>query len=115
MYNDDTELLFPLRVLATLKDIRTREWVTLVDEVSASAKNSINAFAFELMMVKLNGCGICDADSFRAMRGCSQCSHQTIRRFKGSDADLSRLFSIAIQDVTKFLDENQLRYFDKNE
>lgn len=112
MYNDDTELLFPLRVVPSLKGLRTNLWERLVEEVEKSSKSSLESFAFELMMVKLNSCGVCDADSFRAMRGCSQCSRQTIRRFKGTDADLSKLYSQAKQDVSKFLEENNLRYFD---
>jgi hypothetical protein len=114
MYNDDTELLFPLRVLPALEDMRSAEWAKIVDEVQSESKNSLSAFAFELMMVKLNSCGVCDADSFRAMRGCSQCSKQTIRRFKGSDADLTRLFQQAKQDIKNYLESNHLRYSNKN-
>jgi hypothetical protein len=110
MYNDDTELLFPLRVLPTLKDLRNSGWKALVEEYENESDNSITAFAIELMMVKLNGCGVCDADSFRAMRGCSQCARQTIRRYKGSDDDLHRLFLQAKRDVEAFIFENNLRY-----
>ena len=32
MYNDDTELLFPSRVIQSLSDLRGKEWETLVNE-----------------------------------------------------------------------------------
>jgi len=115
MYNDDTELLFPLRVLPALRDMRSAEWVKIVDEVQTESKNLLSAFAFELMMVKLNSCGVCGADSFRAMRGCSQCSKQTIRRYKGSDVDLAKLFAQAKQDIKNYLESNHLRYITKND
>jgi hypothetical protein len=41
-----------------------------------------------LFVVKQSGCAGCNADSFRAMRGCRLCSQQTIKRFKGSDQAL---------------------------
>jgi len=92
MYNDDTELLFPIRAIPILKDLRGKEWADLVMEVSAQGDQSLPKVAFESLMVKLSGCGVCDADSFRAMRGCSQCAMQTIRRFKGTDQDLIRMY-----------------------
>ena len=35
MYNSDTELLFPLRVAASLSSMRGKEWQDLVERVSA--------------------------------------------------------------------------------
>ncbi len=55
-----------------------------------------------LMMVRLNGCVGCETDSFRAMRGCTACAQQTLRRYKGSDAELIDLYQQALADVRKF-------------
>jgi hypothetical protein len=40
------------------------------------------------MMVKMCGCVGCNADSFRAMRGCTQCARQSVRRNRGGDHEL---------------------------
>ena len=59
--------------------------------------------AFSLMMVRLGGCAGCNADSFRAMRGCTHCAQLTIKRYKGSDEDLIQLFAVAHDDVNEYL------------
>jgi hypothetical protein len=51
------------------------------------------------MMIRLNGCLSCETDSYRAMRGCAACAVQTLRRFKGSDRELTRAFQQALDDV----------------
>lgn len=88
MYNPDTEILFPLRVVPQLKSLRGGEWAGLVDLVSSPESDKAQKYAFVLMMVKMSGCVNCDSDSFRAMRGCSQCARQSVRRFRGTDQDL---------------------------
>jgi len=55
-----------------------------------------------LMMIRLDGCMCCETDSYRAMRGCGACAHQTLRRYKGTDAELLGLFEIALQEVRAF-------------
>ncbi|HNT53333.1 MAG TPA: hypothetical protein PKG95_01395 [Anaerolineaceae bacterium] len=88
MYNEDTELLFPLRVIPVLRNLRSEIWAGLIDQVGAPTADPLDQQAFTLMMVRLASCTSCGADSFRAMRGCTQCARQTVRRFRGSDADL---------------------------
>lgn len=88
MYNSDTELLFPLRVLPTLAGMRGDEWRKLVEHVTDDSASRVEKTAFVLMMVRMGGCVSCNSDSFRAMRGCTVCAKQTIRRFKGPDKDL---------------------------
>lgn len=101
MYNSDTELLFPSRIILELRDERGPEWAELVDKVMAQEPTELDHLAFILMMARLNGCNSCNADSFRAMRGCTQCALQNIRRYKGSDADLIKRFEKARKDVEK--------------
>lgn len=103
MYNSDTELLFPTRVIPVLGEMRGETWQELIREVTTTPNDPVMECAFVLMMVRIGGCVSCDADSFRAMRGCTQCARQTIRRFRGSDQDLLDLFEQAERDVRAFL------------
>jgi len=88
MYNSDTELIFPSRLITGLSCLRGEKWQQLIALVSQKYPESIECTAFVLMMARLAGCISCNADSYRAMRGCSQCAHQTIRRFRGGDQEL---------------------------
>ena len=103
MFNSDTELFFPMRVTPTLKAVRGEEWDALVERVSGLGANEVEKIAFTNLIVKLAGCPGCDADSFRAMRGCTQCSRLVVKRFKGSDADLLEQFETCKKDVEAFL------------
>jgi hypothetical protein len=82
MYNSETEILFPLRLAIILSDLRGDDWRLLVEQVSRSDATRAEKIAFVLMMIRLNGCIGCNADSYRAMRGCAACAHQTIRRYR---------------------------------
>jgi hypothetical protein len=104
MYNNDTELLFPTRVIKDLAGLRGPEWDELVNRVKNLAEDSIDHLAFVLMMTKLDGCTTCNSDSFRAMRGCTQCAILNIRRFRGSDKELIRLFEQARKEITKTME-----------
>lgn len=99
MYNSDTELMFPMRVAASLHDARGDVWAQLVDEVTSQQADLLDQTAFVLMMVKMGGCVACNSDSFRAMRGCTQCARQTIRRFRGSDQDLVDQYQQYLRDL----------------
>ena len=103
MYNNDTELIFPSRVMEALEELRGEEWEVLVARVRSLPEDDPEHLAFVLMMAKLNGCSSCNSDSFRAMRGCTQCSVQNIRRFKSSDRELTKKFEKAKKDIGKAL------------
>ncbi len=103
MYNSDTELLFPLRVIPELRSLRGPIWRDLVDQVSAPTADPVDQQAFVLIMVRMGGCVPCNADSFRAMRGCTQCARPTVRRFKGTDQDLVNQFQAARKEATNHL------------
>jgi hypothetical protein len=104
MYNSDTDLLFPLRVINSLSELRGESWADLIDRVENSNEPMPQA-AFVLMMVRLGGCVGCNADSFRAMRGCTQCARQSVKRFRGSDFDLTSLYEDALKDVIRHFEE----------
>jgi hypothetical protein len=103
MYNPDTEILFPLRVIPQLKAGRGEGWSQFVDKVNSAEANPSDKIAFVLMMVKMGGCASCNSDSFRAMRGCTQCARQTIKRYRGSDEELIEQHQLLKKDVEQFL------------
>jgi hypothetical protein len=103
MYNSDTELLFPLRVAASLSTMRDKEWQDLVERISSPQADLSDQMGFVLMMVRMDGCVGCNADSFRAMKGCTLCARQNIRRFRGSDESLVELFQQSKMEVDQFL------------
>ena len=98
MYNSDTEVLFPIRAIPGLKGLRGPQWDQLIDYILTQA-NEQEKLAFVLMVVRLVGCGGCNADSFRAMRGCTRCAQQSIRRFRGEDTDLLKLYEKSKTEV----------------
>ena len=102
MYNNDTELLFPSRVIEKLSDQRGKAWKKLVKQVLAKPETSPERLAFVLMMARLDGCTTCNADSFRAMRGCTQCALQNIRRFREGDKELINLYNQAKKDLDNY-------------
>lgn len=103
MYNSDTDLLFPPRLISSLRNLRGKSWQSLVDRVLHVEPTHVERLAFVLMMSKMGGCVSCKADSFRALRGCSQCARQTIHRFRGTEQDLIDLFDLCCKEIQKYL------------
>jgi hypothetical protein len=97
------ELMFPHYVIPSLRNLRGEDWRDLVGRVLAYPECHEMSLAFVLMMIRLNGCLSCETDSYRAMRGCAACAIQTLRRFKGTDRELSRAFHQALDDVRQHL------------
>lgn len=103
MYYADTEILFPMRVAPALRDLRGRKWRRLVDGVLEAPDGSTEQLAFGLLLIRLAGCLTCHPDSYRALRGCTACATQVIRRHRGADDDLAELFARAKVDVERYL------------
>lgn len=106
MLNTDTEILFPLRVIPSLRSLRGDKWKDLIDRLSLPDVEESELAAFSLMMVRLGGCTACNADSFRAMRGCTHCARLSVKRYKGSDEDLLELFNNAREDLSDYVKKN---------
>ncbi|MCH7586589.1 MAG: hypothetical protein IIC78_00930 [Chloroflexi bacterium] len=102
MYHSDTEILFPMRVAPNLRDLRGGKWRKLVSKVMKEKDASTNQLAFSLLLIRLNGCLTCHTGSYRAIRGCTICASQMIKRFKGNDDDLLYSFEQAKGDVCRF-------------
>ncbi len=105
MYNSDTDVMFPPRVISHLRTLRGAEWQQLVDQVTEADDRLVERAAFTLMMVRMGGCQTCSIDSYRGMRGCSMCARQTIRRFRGSDHDLVTQFEQCRSEVLRFINK----------
>lgn len=103
MYNSDTEVLFPSRVIPTLRSLQGEAWKNLVDHISSAASKPAERYAFALMMVRMCGCVGCNADSFRAMRGCTQCSRQTAKRYRGGDLEIVEQYRQVLKEVEAYL------------
>jgi len=103
MFNPDTEVLFPVRVIPSLRELHGEEWECLVDRVVSAEAAPNDLSSFVLMMVRMCGCVGCNADSFRAMRGCSQCARQTVRRFRGGDREIIEQFRLMQKEVEAYL------------
>ncbi len=108
MYNSDTEVLFPSRVIPQLRSLHGEEWKSLVDHVHSADSTPSERYAFVLMMVRLCGCVGCNADSFRAMRGCTQCARQTVRRLRGSDKEIVEQYRQVQKEVEALLQKNHV-------
>ncbi len=97
------ELLFPPRLIASLRNLRGPEWAALVDRVAKLPETDPDSLAFTLMMVRLDGCVKCHEGSFKYMRGCQLCATQTVMQFKGTDADLGIQYQTARRDIDAYL------------
>lgn len=107
MFNADTEILFPVRVIPSLRNLRGSEWQELVDSLTNLPDQSVEKIAFTAMIVHLGGCSGCNADSFRAMRGCTQCARLTIKRYKGTDKELLAVYTQFRTEVAQFLERHK--------
>ncbi len=108
MYHDDAEMLFPLRVAPSLRDLRGLAWRRLVDRICHLDEEHPDALAFSLMMVRLDGCLTCQADSYRAMRGCTACARQAVLRFRGTDQEMIKLYERARKDIQAYLEGSRV-------
>ena len=104
MYQQDAEMLFPARVIPALRDLRGKEWRAFVDRISISPEQDPDVLAFGLLMIRLNGCMTCTADSYRALHGCTQCAQHVVSRYKGSDADLIERWQEARGEILEYLE-----------
>jgi hypothetical protein len=104
MYHEDAEMLFPMRVVASLGDLRGAAWKRLVRRIEDLEEDDPEALGFGLMMIRLSGCLNCQADSFRALRGCTACARQAILRYRGTDAELIRLYEKARKEIAAYLE-----------
>ncbi len=97
------ELMFPHYVIPHLRDARGEAWRDLIDRISQLPETHEEVLALMLTMIRVNGCMPCETDSYRAMRGCTMCTLQTLRRFKEPDSELLRIYNQSLKDVRAYL------------
>lgn len=107
MFHSKTEYLFPSYLIDQLRDLREDEWRQLVDQVNGLPETHPDKLAFMLMMVEVCDCLQCSSTCYKYLRGCSLCATQMVRSFKGSDADLLRMYRTAQQRIAQELPVNQ--------
>ena len=114
MNNPDTEFLFPMRAIGALAEMRGKDWGKLVKKLDTLPQTDEAKIAFSLLMIKLAGCVGCTADSFRAMRGCTQCARLVIKRYKGTDEELIDLYKASIKDVKTTIEKRDTTIFSQD-
>jgi hypothetical protein len=102
MYTENS-LMFPHRAIPSLRKLRGSKWQSLVERIMKLPECHEETLAFMLMMIRINGCMGCETDSYRAMRGCTACAVQTLRRYKGDDDELLQAFEEALEDIRNFV------------
>jgi hypothetical protein len=99
----NTEIMFPASVIPALRDAAGPAWRELVDQVAQLDETNPASLAFSLMMIRLDGCLSCETDSYRALRGCSACALQAVRRHRADERELLRLYQAAVSEVQAYL------------
>jgi len=103
MYNNDADFIFPSWVIKELTNQKGEQWQELVEQVLVKDQDSLEHLAFVYLMAKLNNCQTCNADSFRALKGCKECSLQTLRRTDFSDNKLIKEFEKSKTQIQEFI------------
>lgn len=101
MYAENS-IFFSYCAIAALRHTRGEKWQALVEKVLKLPPTHEETLALMFMMVRLNGCLGCETDSFRAMKGCSTCALQTLRRYKGDDDELLAAYDKSLAEVRRF-------------
>ncbi len=104
----DSEILFPPRCIAQLRDLRGASWQALVDHVTRLPHQHAEVLAFGLLLIRLGSCLTCDLDSYRASLGCCTCARRTISGYKGSDDDLIAQYNKMLNEVNDYLNRRDL-------
>jgi hypothetical protein len=99
----DNELLFPPYVISRLRNAGGERWTELVDRVRKLPEDDPERLSFCLMMVRFLGCVNCETDSYRAMRGCTACALQGMRRHKEGDRPLLERLEKAAAELNQYL------------
>jgi hypothetical protein len=111
MYNPDTDLLFPPRILPALRDLRGAQWQELVTNIIAAGPDSLEQTAIVLMMARMASCASCNSDSYRAMNGCTICAKQSLKRFRENDQTLTEIFEKTRVEIENYL-QKKTPHFD---
>ena len=101
------EILFPPKLILSLKELRGPEWAELVTQVARLPETHPDALAFCHMMIELDGCLNCYAGSYKFMRGCAACAKQTIMQYKGTDTELLMMYKASQKTMHAYLKKQE--------
>jgi len=104
----DSEILFPSRCIAQLRNLRGPEWAQLIDRVVRLPDSHEDVLALSLMLINMASCLTCDLDSYRASLGCCTCARRTVSGYKGSDRELIQQFEEAREEIRAYLASGEL-------
>jgi len=107
MQKPETELIFPAQITSSLSHVRGSLWQTEIAKLLGKDPETVEITGFTLMMARLNGCAACNADSFRAIQGCTICAEQSLKRFRGSDEELIALYQAALKDIHSYINKKK--------
>jgi hypothetical protein len=97
------QLLFHPDVIPSLENVREESWAEYIRSLHDLSETDPRKLGLCLTMMQLNKCIDCETDSFRAMRGCEECSVQTVRRYRGDDKSLMQKCADNASHVQEFL------------
>ncbi len=97
------EFLFAHWAVRSLKNARGLKWRNLVDQVASLPETDPDSLAFQLMMVRLNGCASCDARKYSEVGGCARCSQTTLGFSKETEAALLARYRTARREISEAL------------
>ncbi len=98
-----TELLFAPWAVRALRDARGYRWKRLVEQITALPETDPDSLAFQLMMVRLNGCLTCDARRYAERGGCATCSLMNLSFSKETDASLVERYRATRKEIGQAL------------
>ncbi len=104
----DSEILFPPRCIKQLLKLRGPKWRKLVERIMSLPHNHPEVLAFGLLLINEGSCLTCDLDSYRASLGCCTCAQRTINGFKGDDDELLTTYHKALDEVTEYVEQEEL-------
>jgi hypothetical protein len=97
------ELLFAHWAVRALKDARGPKWKKLVQEIAALPETDLNALAFQLTMVRLNGCVTCDVRKYAERGGCARCASTNLGFSKETEESLLARYRTARKQLMEEL------------
>jgi hypothetical protein len=99
----DSDILFPYRAIAPLRDERGDDWRHLVEQVAKQSDGNEDILAFCLMMIRMCECLNCEQSSYKASLGCVNCARRTVSSEKLSDPMLLDTFEQTRQEIREQL------------
>ena len=104
----DSEILFPHRSVADLKNLRNEEWRILVERIARLSETEPDSLAFSLMMIRTCECLKCDMGSYKASLGCTACARRAVAGSRHIDGRLGEQFEAARSEIVAYLNSREV-------